>query len=144
MSVTQWSPARELEAFRDRFSQMFAEFDAWPKEWRDALALPMDVRETDAQLIVTASMPGFKPEDIEAEVHERTLRIKAKTVEAREETKDNWIRRERRVGSVDRTITLPVAVKPEAHEATLKDGVLELHLDKAEPTPAASIKVMAG
>jgi HSP20 family protein len=123
---------------------MFAEFDAWPKEWRDALALPINVRETDEQLIVTASVPGFKPEDIKVDVHEHTLRIKATTSETRDETKENWIRRERRVGSVDRMITLPVAVKAEADEAVLKEGVLELHLTKAEPTPAATIKVRSG
>jgi HSP20 family protein len=144
MSVTQWSPARELETFRERFGKMFAEFDAWPKEWRDALAMPIDIKETGDEVLVTASLPGVKPEDVQIDVHDTMLRLRATTTEERDETKDNWHRRERRVGSVDRTVTLPVTVKSEDAQATLKDGILELHLIKAEPAPQTTIKVTAG
>lgn len=96
--------------------------------------LEIDLSETDAEVLVRASVPGFKREDITLDIHDGVLTIGAtlneETEERSGEGQERYYRRERRTGSVSRRIALPVAVNEESAQATLTDGVLELRLPK--------------
>lgn len=97
--------------------------------------LALDVSEDNDTVFVRASLPGFRREDIDVEIHDGVLSIKAEQSEEREETGERFYRRERRMGSVSRRVALPSAVMEDKTEASLKDGVLELRLPKS---PTAS------
>ena len=96
----------------------------------DEAALAVDIAEDDANLVLRASVPGFKREDIAIDIHDGVVTISATLNEEKEEKQERFYRRERRTGSVSRRIALPVPVNEEAAEATLTDGVLELRLPK--------------
>lgn len=130
MSLTTWSPWKELEAVRERFDRLFSELARW--RGAEELTIPLDVKETDDSIIVRASLPGFRPEDITVEVRQGVLTIRAESWEEREETKGTWHIRERRVGSVYRSLTLPAPVREEEGQASYEHGVLEIQLPKAE------------
>jgi HSP20 family protein len=139
MSITAWNPWRELEAMRERFDRLFGEIARWRSE--EELGIPIDVEETDDALIVRASLPGVKPEDIAVEIRQGVLSIRAESREEREEPKGKWHIRERRVGSAYRAITLPVPVREEEAQASYQHGVLEIRILKAEAAERRRIPV---
>ena len=93
-------------------------------------ALALDISETPEDLVVRASLPGFNKDDLTVEVHDGMLTINAKQDETVEEKDERFYRRERRVGSVSRTIALPTAVAEDNATAELDNGVLTLRLPK--------------
>ena len=94
--------------------------------------LAVDVSETEKDIVVRASLPGFKREDVSIEVHDGVLTINARRDEEKEEQAERYHRRERRMTSMSRSVALPAAVQDEKAKAELKDGVLSLTLPKHE------------
>lgn len=103
--------------------------------------LALDVSEDDANVIVRASLPGFTKDDVNIEVHDGVLTIKAEHAEEREETGERFYRRERQFGSVSRRVALPSAVVEDDAHAELKDGVLTLRLPKTKQATPKKIAI---
>jgi len=139
MSIAAWNPWRELETMRERIDRLFGELARWRGE--EELGIPIDLQETDDAIIVRASVPGVKPEDISVEIRQGVLTIRAESREEREETRGKWHVRERRVGSAYRAITLPVPVREDEAQATYQHGVLEIRIPKAESVERRRIPV---
>ena len=80
--------------------------EAWRPSalWSDEGALALDVRRDAAtnEIVVEASLPGFKQDEITASVENGVLSIKAEHREEKEEKEANYYRRERRYGAVSR------------------------------------------
>ena len=93
--------------------------------------LAVDVSEDAESVIVRASLPGVKREDVSVEVHDGVVNISAHRSEEHEEKQEKYYRKERREGSVSRRIALPVAVLDDQASAELKEGELTLRLPKA-------------
>lgn len=98
--------------------------------------LALDVSDDVNAIVVEASLPGFKREDIAIEVNGGVLTINARHQEKKdEESEENGVRyyrRERRFGSLSRRVALPSTVDQGKAQATLADGVLTLRLPKSE------------
>jgi len=91
----------------------------------------VDVREDETEVMVVADLPGVDMEKIAVRLLDpRTLRITARREEATETEQAGYFVRERRVGTISRTATLPVDVEGEGAHATFKNGVLEVRLKK--------------
>ena len=110
--------------------------------------LPLDVAETETEFVVTADLPGFKKEEITLEIESGVLTIKGITgsetkTDREEEAADGpkYHRRERRIESVTRSISLPEGVLEDKVTADLKDGVLTVTLHKAERVKPKKIVV---
>lgn len=103
--------------------------------------IPLDISEDDKAVIVRATVPGFKKEEIQVEVQDGVLHIHAEHEEKAEETNEKFHRRERRFGAFTREATLPAAVAEGQAKAELKDGVLTLRLPKAPEAQAKKIKI---
>lgn len=103
----------------------------------------MDVAETDGAIEVQIDLPGFKPEEIDVEIHDNYLTISGShTEEQKAEDKDRRYHRvERRSGSFSRSVALPCAVKQEEVNAELKEGVLHIRLLKSEEARTRKISV---
>jgi HSP20 family protein len=95
-------------------------------------SLALDVLEKDGHVVVKASLPGFQKDEIDVQVHDGVLYIKAEHNEEKEENNAKFYRRERRYGAVARRVALPGTVAESDVNAELKDGVLTLTL----PVPA--------
>ncbi|MHC4101024.1 MAG: Hsp20/alpha crystallin family protein [Planctomycetota bacterium] len=104
-------------------------------------ALALDIAESDGELIVRASVPGFSKEDIDVQIHDGVLSIKAEHTEDQETTDERFFRRERRVGSVSRTVALPGEFTVTDARAELADGVLTLRLPQAEASRPKQIPI---
>jgi HSP20 family protein len=136
MTVATRSVFRELETMRDRLDRLFSEFTPGSTD-----ALPLDVQETEKDVIVKATMAGYKPEEITIEAHNGVLTIAAESRQERTEEQGTWHVRERRFGSVYRTIALPVEVASDKAEAKLADGVLTITLPKSAKPEGKKIEV---
>ena len=98
--------------------------------------LPLDISQTEKEMVVRASLPGYKREDIDVQVHDGILSISAGYEAQSEEQGERYYRRERRVGSVSRRVALPGIVAETETHAELKDGVLTVRIplsEKAKP-----------
>jgi HSP20 family protein len=141
MSLATRTRFPELDTLRERIDRLFAEFTVWPRADFEKTVMPIDVQETARELTVTASLPGIKAEDIYMEVEGGILNIRGESREERDETEGNWHVLERRIGSVQRSLTLPAAVDPETSRATIKDGVLTVTFAKTEQASPKTIEV---
>ncbi len=146
MAITRWDPFSEMMSLRQAMDRLFEE--SWVRPWGTMRGvdtgvgtLPLDLHETADDLVVTASLPGVKPEDIDVTVQGDILRIQGKMKQDQEIKEDQYHRRERRFGRFYREIALPVSVKADAVQARLENGVLTLHLPKAEEAKARRIPI---
>ncbi len=144
-NLVRWEPFRDLTDVRYAMDRMFDRrfVRQWPMlKWEPAPAqLPIDLYETDDAVVVTASLPGVKLEDVQVSVTGRVLTVKGETKAATEENDGNYYHQERRSGAFQRVITLPVRVEADKAEATFEDGVLKLELPKAAEVKATTIEV---
>lgn len=104
-----------------------------------ALAVPIDMEETDDAYIVDIELPGVRREDIDVHLRDRQLRITGEIKER--ERKGILRRRERRVGQFDHMVTLPGDVDPNSVDANLSGGVLTVRVGKAHKTQPQRIEV---
>ena len=130
-------PFSEIEQLFDRMSR---EFGGSPFA-AAAGAVAVDVEERDDAFVVTADVPGFSKDDIDVTLADRTLRIRADREEETEESDADYLRRERRVSSAERSVTLPSAVEEEGITATYKNGVLTVTLPKQSGDGGQRIEV---
>jgi HSP20 family protein len=108
---------------------------------QEAQSLAVDVSETDKEVVVRASVPGFTKEQVSIEVNDDVLTISAEKGEETEEKHERYIRRERRMGTLVRSITLPAPVADDKAKAELKDGVLTLTIPKNQKVLPKKISI---
>ena len=91
----------------------------------------IDIRETDGEFIVYAALPGLEKEDVTLEVKDNVLVLsgRMKTLGSDEDT---WLRRELPRGEFYRAFQLPADVQVAKVKASMRGGVLEIRLPKAE------------
>jgi HSP20 family protein len=146
MTMIRWEPFREMTSLRDAMDRLFEDSFVRPSLfWADGGRgqLPIDMYQTDNDVVVKASLPGFKPEEVDISVTGDTLTIKGEHQEEQETKDENYFYRERRYGTFSRSIPIPATVKSDKAEAVFEDGVLTLTLPKAEEVKPKQIKVKA-
>ncbi len=104
-----------------------------------------DVRETDANYEVAIDLPGFKKDEIKAELRDGYLTISAaKGLDKDEQDNDGrYIRRERYAGSMSRSFYVGDGVKQEDIHAKFEDGILKLTVPKKEVPTVEDNKYIA-
>lgn len=103
--------------------------------------LPVDIAQTDTDVVVRASLPGYRKEDIDLRIEKGVLSIKATKQSDKEVEAEKFYRRERFMGSVSRRIVLPGMVRNDASSAELVDGVLTLRVPIAEANKPKQILI---
>ena len=107
----------------------------------NAIVVPVDVLNSGPEIIVKASLPGAKSEDVLITVLGDTLTIKAHLHNEEGLKGATYLRRERKAAAFVRSITLPVQVESERADARFKNGVLTLTLPKKESLRSKIIPV---
>lgn len=95
-----------------------------------------DVKEHEHGYELEVSLPGYKKEDIQAELKDGYLTIKASTSknnDEKDEKTGKYIRRERYSGSCSRTFYVGEGIAQEDIKARYENGVLTLAIPKKEP-----------
>lgn len=146
-NLVRWDPFTDLRSTMDRLFE-----DGFSRPWRllgtdggqTDMAFPVEVSETDTAIDVKAALPGVKPEEVDISVQNDVLTIKGAHREETKEEKKDYYRREIRYGSFHRALALPTGVDADKAEAKYENGILTLHLPKAEAARAKQIKVAGG
>jgi HSP20 family protein len=142
MVLTRWDPFRDMRRLDETFNRArrtTVEGAAETRRW----AVPLDVVAEDDKILVKATLPGIKAEDIDVTVEDDLLTIKAETKEDHEERGDKYLLRERRAGNFYRALRLPDTVDAEKVETAYADGVLTITFLKTEAKKAKRLEVKA-
>lgn len=100
-------------------------------DYKTELQKPLtDVIETGNGLIVKMDLPGVKKEDIDLQMAEDQIIIKAIFEEKSEEVK--YLQKERSHGKTIRTLTLPFSIDVEKVKADFDNSILTIKLPKIE------------
>lgn len=108
-----------------------------------AARLPLDAYATDNEIVVTAALPGVRPEDVEVILEGGALTIRGQVQTSREENA-NYILREHFYGAFSRTLQVNVPVNADRVEASFENGMLTVVLPKADEVKPKQINVKAG
>ena len=93
-----------------------------------------DIRETDEGYEIVIDLPGFKKEEVKAELKDGYLTIRAaKGLDKDEQNKNGtYIRRERYVGNMSRSFYVGEDITETDIHAKFEDGILMLDIPKKE------------
>jgi HSP20 family protein len=103
----------------------------------------VNVWVNDEGQLITAEMPGLKPEDISIDATADALSISGERKAPEVGKGADFHRQERSYGSFSRTIQLPFMVDPEGVQASFQNGVLLIRLPRAEADKPKRIAVQA-
>lgn len=141
---TRWEPFSELDLFdrwlgprRGALGRLFDELPAASRGFQPSV----DVSENDDAYVITAELPGAKPEDVTVELHEGvlTLRGEKRSERSGEKEQTRWV--ERTFGSFSRSFTLPSNAHGEKVDARFENGVLTLTVPKREEAKPRTIAI---
>ena len=93
----------------------------------------VDVEDAKKEYIIEADLPGVKKEEISLDINDGRLTISVNREEKEEKEGKNYVHRERRFCSMQRSIYLAEA-DTEGISAKLQDGVLNITVPKIEKT----------
>jgi len=151
MTMQRWDPFSEMQSLRTVMDRLFE--DAWVRpSWSGGhtqqggtMPMPIDVLEQNDNLIVKASLPGVKPDDINITVQGNQLTIQGETrSDTTTEQQGTVHHREHHYGRFVRSMTLPSRVNSEKAQASFENGMLTLTLPKEEAARTRQIPVSGG
>jgi HSP20 family protein len=141
MGMSRWEPFKEMMTLRQAMDRLFEDSFVRPARGYDGggYYLPIDVYTTKDAVVLRASVPGLKPEDVEITVEGTIVTIRGEIKPAQEE--GTFLLQERRYGPFARSIDIATMVQADKAEAKFENGVLTLTLPKAEEVKPKVIKV---
>ncbi len=136
-----WTDMNQLfDSFRSNFDDIF-----WP--WRESRTFtttqrtpPMDIADIGDYYEMRLEMPGISKDNVDIQVTQNSIDIKAECDETKEEKGKNWLRRECSGISYHRSVEFPNELITESVDAELKNGILTINLPKLEPKPSQKPK----
>lgn len=135
MPMIKHDPFREVEKFFE--DDFFGFFPAVRRHF----APPMDIYQTDNDLIVELQLPKDVADKVSISIEEGVLSINNGDVQEEEVKDKNYYRREIRKGGFARSVALPFLVKEEETKATYENGVLKIIMPKTEVKKPKKIEV---
>ena len=112
----------------------------WEEDYRGALTFPIDVKAESDSFAIKALLPGARPEDVDIQIVNEVVTISGE-LRADREAGDSYLLAERPEGKFHRVISLPTPLDANKVEANLENGVLTLHVPKADEAKPRRIKI---
>jgi len=148
-SLTRWNPIRELEEFQNRILSAFRPGTGQQTNGSDesgagAWAPPVNIWEDEKGYYLEAEVPGVEKENVKVTFENRLLTLSG---ERKFENSVQSYRHhvaERNFGRFMRSFTLPSDVDASSIKATVKNGVLLIHIAKSETARPKEIEVRLG
>ncbi len=147
--INRWDPFRDVVTLREAMDRLFEDSfvqgqgQRQPARQQDggAFRLPLDAYVTADQIVITANVPGVKPEDVEITLEGDTLTIRG---ERRGPLSNvDYVLQELPYGTFQRTLNVNVPVDANRAEAHSDNGVLTLSIPKAESVKPKTIQVVS-
>ena len=145
MNIVRWDPFREMMSLRQAMDRLVEDSFVSPS---GALRLlgeetfpAIDVYQKPEELVVKASLPGLKPEEVDITISGDTLTIKGETRATEEVKREDYMYQEHRYGAFTRSLLLPPDLRTDKAEASFDNGMLTLTVPRAEEVKPKTIKV---
>lgn len=103
--------------------------------------LALDVYETADKLIIKARTAGVNKADLDVSFSDGTLTVRGTLSAGTEDAVQNYFMQECYWGEFSRSVALPVPVKEDEVEASLKEGVLTITFTKVKQDTIKKIQV---
>lgn len=146
--MARWNPWNDLFDLQNQVDQLLQMTGVTPRTTTDGRAevmnLPVDVRQSENEFVIEASVPGFRPDDVEVTFDDGVLTISGRRRSETEEKQGQYVRRERRQSAVYRQIGLPAEVRADEIRASFEHGVLRVTVPRAQKAQPKRIPVTAG
>jgi HSP20 family protein len=146
LDPSRWDPFKELEEISDRFNRLFGRLPARSESGREAMTVAdwaptVDITEDDKEYLIKAEIPDVDKKDVKVTVQDGVLTLQGERKQEKEEKGKKFHRIERSYGSFVRSFALPDDVSEDKLKAEFKDGMLLVHLPKAEKPKPKAIEV---
>lgn len=134
--TTHWNPKRDFELLQNRLQILFGSplglfrgrgQEAFESEWTPLV----DIAEDDKEFTIKADLPAVKKENVKVTLEDGSLCIAGE----RKQEKDGqrrFHRIERPYGPFERRFSLPEAALADKMNAEFENGMLRVHIPKAE------------
>jgi len=142
MKIAKLNPTLPAVNVRPEFDRLIDRFigNQWP--FSTALETPaapvmwapsLDFSDTDKEYIVRMEVPGIPKENLDIQVEGQLLTLSGHREVQKLTEQEEFFWKEREEGRFVRTLRLPAPVVVPKIEAVVQDGVMIVHLPKAEP-----------
>jgi len=143
MVVDRWFPFFDMGKTLEEMDRMFGRMGQ-PLELRSVPrgTFPaVNIYEQDDGIVLMAEVPGVKPGQLDLTVVGDSVVLRGQRQEEEPPEGNRYYRRQRPVGTFTRTVTLPEPIDPNSVNAEYKNGVLKVHMQKAEQAKAKKIAI---
>ncbi|HEX5606136.1 MAG TPA: Hsp20/alpha crystallin family protein, partial [Candidatus Binatia bacterium] len=144
MDLVRWEPFEGLSRIQNRINDLFDDTFGRARASMPATGVwfpPVDILESRDSYLIRAELPGMKREDFNLEVHDGSLTISGERKFEEAANGVEYHRVERASGKFSRSFYLPQTVKTDAIKATYRDGILEIHVPKADEAKPKQITI---
>lgn len=132
-------PWRRLLELQQQMDRLFGQYD----RPRGTGSPAVNIWTNADGAVVTAELPGVDPAKLEITAVNNTLTIRGER-DAPDEGQDRtWHRRERPAGPLARTVQLPFAIRGDSVQATCRNGVLTVKVQRPEEEKPRKIVVQS-
>jgi HSP20 family protein len=137
MSLIRWEPFagsdevfnRLLPSVFGRFPRMNLQGNGDTKfEWSPSA----DISETEKEYLIRAELPAVKKEDVKVTVDQGMITIEGERKHEKDDKTEKYHRVESFHGTFTRSFSLPENTNADAIRCESKDGVLTVHIPKAQ------------
>jgi HSP20 family protein len=132
-----------MVTLREAMDRLFDDAFTRPLSMAGIQTPAIDMYQTEDEVVVKASLPGMKTDDVQISITGEMLNIKGEFKEKTETKEKAYHLREQRYGSFERSLGLPTEVVADKAKAEFEDGILTITLPKAEEVRPKTITVKA-
>jgi HSP20 family protein len=136
MSLLRWDPFGEMYQMLGQMhpSRMGHHL---PAEGGKSSWLPStDISESEKEYTIRTALPAVKKEDLHITLDNRMLTIKGERKQQQQDQSEKFHRVESFYGTFERSFALPENVNEDAITSESRDGVLTIHIPKAQKQQA--------
>jgi len=143
MALVRYNPWQEMDALQRSFNRLFDDMLVPDNSDSGNLSkVPAaELSETDDAVNLKLEVPGMNAKDLDIQVTENAVSIRGERKEESTSEENGTKRSEFRYGKFERVIPLPARIQNTDVKADYKDGILNLHLPKAQEEKNKVVKV---
>lgn len=136
------SAFEQLDRMRRQFDQLFGDLPETRRGLPGSGVFPqINLTEDADKFYVRAELPGVKADQIEMLATAKNLSISGERKIEAENEGVRYHRREREAGKFSRILAMPTEIDPNRIEAKMQDGILTIHVPKAEAVKPRQVTV---
>ncbi len=143
-NLSRWEPMNEMMTLREAMDRLFDDAFTRPIRSNGHSIIPsIDMYQTNDDVVVKASLPGLRPDDVEITITADLLTLRGEFKNENENKDATWHIHEQSSGSFERSVMLPTEVQTDKAKAEFENGVLTITLPKAETVKPKTINIKA-